>query len=883
MTDEAFETLYGLDRAARPRGLLAAALAFILRHATAVAVVMLALTAASAYLASQLELITDFSRLIPETSRAVVDQRQGEKYLGNSSLLVVEIRASDPRAEGVDEAGDAQSARAAGERARQAAVALSRHLAQDPEFDFVLHRFNREFFERNALLYLTVDQLDDLHQRLDRRIRDRVLQENPLFVDLLDEDDEDDERESDAAGEEHDAASVAGASAGAGDGRAGEQDILDPATFRRLYLEDRDELELGEYLVDEAGFTYLVLARPVQPPVDMSYNKRLLQHTRDEIAALGLVDRFGPGLEISLAGNYRSAAEEHDAVKSDLERGGLISAGLLVLVVLAYFRRKRALWIVFIPLLSGVVMMMGYVELVVGHLNTITGFSFALFMGLSIDFAIHFLARYDEERGRGRTVFEALLDTYRGTGRASMSAAATSSVGFLALAWADFEGFREFGIIAGGGIAICLLVIAVLLPTIVALSLRYSGERRFAAFRPDKALQRQRPPFARVLVAVGVVLLVVLGWRATELGWEDDFRNLRGSSTENQATASRVRAIMGRSTQPVVRLADSLEEAAQLARACNDERDRRGDASTVQRCISLADFLPEDQAAKLPAIAGIKGLLSDHRLDALDDDQADALRRMRDQAPSAPIGVDDLPAEVVMGFVGHGGDKYLMKAYHSGSTWLASYNIRFTEELRAGDDVIDGDIGPIGAAAIMADLMRVMRHDSAVVVVVALFAVFAVLLVLFRSATRALACYAPLLIGLTCTLGIMELMGWKMGLYNMIVLPSLIGLGVDNNIHLFHRYQAEGRGSWPYTIRTTGVACSMAAVTTMAGFAGLVVAGHRGLATIGYLAILGILTTTVVSLVFLPAVITLVESRVVGTGFGVFPRRLFDPAQRQRS
>ncbi|MCG8418263.1 MAG: MMPL family transporter [Proteobacteria bacterium] len=855
MTEQTLRDLYGLDSNARPSGWLPTVLGFVLRHSAAVVASVLGLTVACGILAAQLGLVTDFAQLIPDDTRSVVEQRQGERYLGNTSLLVVVIRTRADRGGGPGED--------AGSRARQAARSLSEALSGDPEFDFVLHRFDRAFFERNALLYLTKDQLEDLEQRLDRRIRAEVLRANPLFVPL------DEDLDSDPDG------------AGADNPGQGEPDIFDPETFRQLYFKDRNDLETGEYLVDSTGTTYLVLARPIRPPVDINYNKSILRRVGDHVAALKLDDRYGPGLEIEFSGNYWTTTEENDAVKRDLANAGLLSSALLLAVVLFYFRRVRAVWIIFIPLVSGVVVMMGYVKLAVGQLNTVTGFCFALFMGLSIDFAIHLLARYDEERGRGCSVFDALLTTYRETGRASVLAAVTSSVGFLSLVAGDFEGFRDFGIIAGGGIMICLAVIAVLFPAVIALSLRFVREARFAGFDLGLASQQRRPRYARATVLIGAAVLCLLAWRAGYLEWEDDFRNLRGGSERNLETADLVRQILGRSTQPAVRITDSLAEAAALTRACNSEREARAERTTVELCLSLADFLPVDQAAKLPIIAGIVGLLSDKRLDAIDDDERRAkLRELRDQAPRAPLTEADLPAEIVASFVGISGDKYLMKAYPADSTWLASNNIRFAEELSAGDGVSDSDIGPIGSAMIMADLMRVMKRDSLVIVTIALLAVFAVLVVLFRSATKAMACYAPLLLSLSATVGLMQLLDMRLGLFNMIVLPSLIGIGVDNNVHLFHRYQLEGRGSWPYTIKTTGVACLMAAVTTMAGFAGLILAGHRGLNTIGDLAILGIVTATVVSLVFLPAAIALVEWRFKGTCFGVFPDHEFDGGKR---
>lgn len=851
---------YGLDEATRPRGVLAAGLALLIRHAGLMFVIMMLLTVGAGYLASRLPLVTDFAQLIPQDTRSVRDQHAAEPYLGNTSLLVILIDARHVPAQagarpGQDAArpeASAEASREAGERARQAAELLAARLRDDSEFSRVLHRFDREFFEHNALLYLSVDELRDLHARLDRRIEAEILAANPLFVDLDDDDDED----SGTAGQK-------------------EPDIFDPKTLESLYARDKNTVELREYLVNDAGTTYLVLAQPQKPAVDMAYNREVLDRVERHVAALGLGDRFD--VEVSLAGNYRSAVEENDAVKRDLGQASIISTVLLLVILLLYFRRIRATWIIFIPLISSVVIMMGYAKLAVGRLNTITGFCFALFMGLSIDFAIHMLSRYDEERAQGGSVFDALLATYRETGVAAIAASLTTAAGFLALTAADFKGLKEFGIIAGGGIAICPIVIALELPLVIALSLRFARERHFVPHNIERILGKARPPRHGRIVLVGCIVIGLLAGRTRFLEWEGDFRELRGGPAETLRLAERFHEILGRSTQPAVRIAGSLDEAAALARACNDERARRGKDSTVQMCVSLADFIPDEQPAKLAIIAEIKGLLTDNRLEALDKDKRAKLTELRDNAPTAPITQADLPADIRQSFVSPAGDRYFMRAYPAVETWLVENNVRFADELMAGDDVSATDIGPVGTAMIMADLMRVMSNDSVRVVIIALAAVFLVLVIILRSVPRALASYVPLVAGLLCTAGLMEVMDIKLGFFNMIVIPSLIGMGVDANIYLLHRYHIEGRGSWRYVVNTTGGACAMATVTTMAGFSGLLVAAHLGLKTIGDLAILGMTTCLLISLTVLPAVMGWLESLLPGTGFGLLPAHTFVP------
>jgi len=97
--------------------------------------------------------------------------------------------------------------------------------------------------------------------------------------------------------------------------------------------------------------------------------------------------------------------------------------------------------------------------------------------------------------------------------------------------------------------------------------------------------------------------------------------------------------------------------------------------------------------------------------------------------------------------------------------------------------------------------------------------------------------------------------------FNLIVLPSLIGIGVDNAVHIWHRYREEGPGSLELVLRRTGAAAALASVTTAVGFGSSLLSHHVGLRTMGWLAILGIACTFVSATLFFPALLSLLERR----------------------
>lgn len=140
----------------------------------------------------------------------------------------------------------------------------------------------------------------------------------------------------------------------------------------------------------------------------------------------------------------------------------------------------------------------------------------------------------------------------------------------------------------------------------------------------------------------------------------------------------------------------------------------------------------------------------------------------------------------------------------------------------------------------------------------AVFFIFLVVLLFiiinFRSAVYSLFAVVPLLFGMVWMLGIYPLLNFKINLFNMAVIPLVIGMGIDFGIHLVHRYRMEGDIETTY--RSTGKAVFLSALTTMIGFGSLAFIGKFGsLASIGVILFLGIATCLVSAMFVLPALL----------------------------
>ena len=152
-----------------------------------------------------------------------------------------------------------------------------------------------------------------------------------------------------------------------------------------------------------------------------------------------LLDEDAPaqhGLEVVwIGGAYRHAVEDLEGILYDLRVTALLSLVLVFGLVVVAFRDPRAIFLIFLPVILGIVWTAGYASVAVGTINTFTSSTGAILIGLGVPFSIHLYSRYREERTQSGKLREAVARAWDRAGPPCATAALTSAVGFCAL-WA---------------------------------------------------------------------------------------------------------------------------------------------------------------------------------------------------------------------------------------------------------------------------------------------------------------------------------------------------------------------------------------------------------------------------------------------------------------
>lgn len=189
--------------------------------------------------------------------------------------------------------------------------------------------------------------------------------------------------------------------------------------------------------------------------------------------------------------------------------------------------------------------------------------------------------------------------------------------------------------------------------------------------------------------------------------------------------------------------------------------------------------------------------------------------------------------------------------------WEGDVARRFIEAVEA----VDPESAGHGMSVIVHSDM--IRGDFIRATIYAVLAIIFVLALSFRRVEDVLTVLIPVAIGWGWMLGVLALLGISFNAANIVVLPLVLGIGVDAGVHMVHRAREGQRDElspdeiMKRVMGRTGVAVSVSALTTMVGFAGLTVAEYGGMKSLGFAMVLGVGLTWGATLVVLPALLRL--------------------------
>jgi hypothetical protein len=537
-----------------------------------------------------------------------------------------------------------------------------------------------------------------------------------------------------------------------------------------------------------------------------------------------------------------------------------------------------------------------------------------MILGLGIDYAVHWFARYNEERRRFFSSAQALVATMDQVGPAIILAGLCASLSFFPLVLTGFKGLSEMGLICSMGLLTATAASLFLLPALIVLVGRVQNEPI------GKPLTEQTKPLLKttrlgtvILLCVALCATALSIWGASRVRFDLNMLHLQSKTAESVIwenkliQGSRYASIYG------VLFAHSFKEIDEKTRAA--ER-----LPTVSKVNSVENVLPSDQERKIGILREMKPLLDNVRSIPMPADPVDAGRldsvfarirfKMLDSGSSEtgvpkPIlaqmqEVGQLIDAIRLDFNSIERSTLLGRLKKFEARTIADLNDKLsllwenigTSPLRPEDlpkPLADRFVGPgnlyilrvfpagdvwdpqfldrfvrqlasvdpdaTGDPVTLSVFTKEFRNACVKAAVYAVVFIVLLLAVVLRSPVSVLAALSPLVMGTLWTLGLMHLFGIDLNLANTIFMPLVVGAGVEYGIIVVQRWR-QSRDPAAFTLPvSTGMGVILAGLSTTVGFCSLIISTHQGIHSLGVLTTIGSLCVLAAAVLFLPALL----------------------------
>ena len=593
-------------------------------------------------------------------------------------------------------------------------------------------------------------------------------------------------------------------------------------------------------------------------------------------------------VDVALTGEVALANEEIGAALTGIEIAGALSVVIIALILGVGLRSYRVIGVIFAKLLLGSCLTLGAATILVGSFNTLSMLFVVMFFGLGIDFSLHFILRAMAEGSVGE---QGLKSTFKDTAPALGLCTLTSAIAFLAFVPTDYLGLGELGLISAAGMLIALFLTLLFVPAAYLKWHTHSASTRTSLSVTRKV--RLTPRGARLLgclflvgspLALAIALDTQFNYNVLsmrdpdspamralvdlqESGYGTDYSIQLTASDEQAARALKARL----ETLPSVKAVNLpldfapahdvdreriLEELAQkyaeiepLSPETSHERTSAESHSMISEYIDFArSRLTETEAEPLDRLANaLPKYFKDPSLKAKTEQAWQAAftqsqAELSQMLTAPPPTLASLPDRFRSRLITMAGEHLItVQPTHAltsrDQTDQFVADVLSVDPMAAGRTMVEWGIGEVVIEAFFQAILTT------------LITVIVLLILYFKRLSPVVLVLLPIGLTILYTLAIAEWLGLTLNMANILVVPLIIGLGVDTGIHIIHRYDQSGPR---YAVDATHKAVILSGLTTCGTFFSLSFSPHGGAASIGLLLTIAISSLLAISLTVLP-------------------------------
>ncbi len=640
----------------------------------------------------------------------------------------------------------------------------------------------------------------------------------------------------------------------------------DPVGITFLGLKKLQQLQYDEnfelyenYVLTKDQKHLLLFITPAYAPNNTGKNVLLLQGL-DKIEKVLSENDFK-----NISASYFGATAVSVGNALQLRKDTMLTQGITILFIIVflgiYFRKKRAPFIILIPVLFGALFSLAAIFFIKGSISVIALATGSVVLGIAVNYSLHVFNHYRHTKNIHQVIKDLALPMTVGS--------FTTIGGFLCLEFVESEMLKDLGLFAAFsliGASICSLIF---LPHLIASKKEQATHKIRTLSFIDK-WAAYKPEYNKYLVIAILGLTIFFAYWATKVGFESDLGKMNFITAKLKQSEKNLNTINQYALQSIYLVTEgkNLNEALinneklvtqiQALEAKNIVKKYSGVSSLIisdslqkARIQKWATYWTPEKKATLLATLNKEGAALKFSPSAFENFKA-LLNKNFEPADGQAM------ADVRKNFL----DDYITeKPTKSSVVTLVKVAPENKQAIYKAFEN-EPNITVLDKQYLAGRFVEIINNDFAKIALMTSLLVFFVLLIMYGRIELTMVSFIPMFISWVWILGIMGLVGIQFNIINIIVSTLIFGLGDDYSLFIMDGLLQEYK-TGKKNLSSFKSSILLSAITTIAGLGVLIFAKHPALRSIAVIAIVGILSVVIMSQILIPFLFNaLIKNRV---------------------
>jgi len=604
--------------------------------------------------------------------------------------------------------------------------------------------------------------------------------------------------------------------------------------------------------------------------------------------------------QIKLTGYPISANEEMKNIITSGERVTIWALILITVLLGIFYGGWKFIGTSIGILCIALIWTLAIIRILFVELNTVTMILGLVLIGLGIDFCIHWMNYRINQNESCVNNVNGVIRNWKSAGPPILIGAITTAGAFLSLLVLDVQSLNEFGIMSSLGIVITAILVLLIAPLTIK-KINYSSAY--------KILQRKLYDLVSVLIAHKRMILLIFAllfifsiWFIKDLEYEYNYAKLQTGGSSSYYLKEEIIGKFGFASDVFIHRVKGIDEADEL-------KQKLTSFDEVGYILSISDFIPskKDMKEKQIIIDNITHSLEEIKpynyknkrlndlkesfielrsfiqfiyskdrtnnslnkfeivlnriIESLNESTVSQLNdfnrewvlsyyhKINQLMNNGSIAFNKQPEQLRFIFQTSQPNEFVQYVYPANNTWEK-------ENMRPLENHIANISPPIvGLSRISWHMSQKILSDILIMIIISVIIIILVLSLTQRSLKYTFLTLVPLMLGIVFTLATLVLFNIKVSLYNLISLPIVLGIGIDDGLHIVYAYRKRLNGGALNAVLKTGPAVFLTTITSMIGFGCMAFYIHPGISTLGTVTFIGVAWCFICTIFFLPILI----------------------------